>query len=103
MESSQQITMIIKMMSQSAVKRGTHANQSQWDVFTHVMSKHCLVQFTTIFLHKAKRAVTVCSVLCFTRVFSSASCVLCFTELLAYSVCPEGSKENGRLATFDVT
>ena len=46
-------------------------------------------------------AVTLCSILCFTWVFSSASCVLRFIELLALiSVCFEGN-ENGRLATFD--
>ena len=45
-------------------------------VFTHVMSKLCLVRFTTMFLHKAPRAVILCRVLCFTGVFSSASCVL---------------------------
>ena len=56
-----------------------------------------LVRFTTIFLPKAPRAVTLCSVLCFTWVFSSASCVLRFIELLALRLprgegkCPTGN------------
>ena len=40
------------------------------------LGKLCLVRFATIFLHKAPRAVILCRVLCFTGVFSSASCVL---------------------------
>ena len=60
------------------------------------MLKLCLVRFTTIFLPKAPRAVTLCSVLCFTGVFSSASCVLRFTELLAQRLSrPEGKWPTG--------
>ena len=58
-------------------------HNAEWVVFTHVIRKLFLVRFTTIVLPKPPRAVTLCSVLWFTWVFSSASCVLRFIELLA--------------------